>query len=116
MERFAFDRLLADVMESADVRVIEGGNALRLALETGPELFVAREVRRQKLDRHFAIEAGVLGAVDLAHAPFADGSDDFVRAKASGGREPGRRLLTVQGTSEDWDGRFGPEIQGIEAV
>ena len=80
------------------------------------ELFVAPEVLGQKLDRHFAIKTRVLGAIDLGHAPIADGSDDFVLAKASGGREPGQRLRTVQGTSWNWDGHSGPDKQGVEAV
>jgi hypothetical protein len=59
-------------VQRADVRVVEGGDALRLALEAGTELRVGRQLRRQQLERDLAIEARVARAVNLAHAARAE--------------------------------------------
>jgi hypothetical protein len=51
---------------------------LRLPIETLTELVVVREVARQDLQRDDAVEAGVSGSIDLAHAARAEGFEDFV--------------------------------------
>ena len=48
-------------------------SSLRLALEAGEALGVARERRGQRLDRDVAPEPRVARAVDLAHAARAEG-------------------------------------------
>jgi hypothetical protein len=48
--------------------MIQRGNGMGLAVKAFAELWVTRELRRQDLDRDRAIEAGVAGSVDLAHA------------------------------------------------
>ena len=45
MQLLALDRRAADVVDRADVRVVEGGDALRLALEARAELRVGGELR-----------------------------------------------------------------------
>jgi hypothetical protein len=49
-------RLVSDVVKRADVLVVERGHRLRFALEARAQLLVAREVRRQELDRHRPVE------------------------------------------------------------
>ena len=51
----------ADVVERADVRMVEGGNGACLALEP------AADFRRGDLDGHVASEAGVARLIHLAH-------------------------------------------------
>ena len=97
-ERLAFEQFhdqvaVADVVERADVRMIELRDRLGLALEARPQLRVVRELRRQDLDGHAAVEASVVRAPDLAHAAGAERREDLVRpeALASGKRHGVRR-------------------------
>ena len=55
-------------MNDADVRVLEARGRLRFAQEPPTPIVVGHEVRRQHLQRDFAIERGVERAVDHAHA------------------------------------------------
>jgi hypothetical protein len=70
----------ADVVQRADVRVIERGDRACLALEALAQLGRGREMGRKHLDRHVAPEARIAGAVDLAHAAGAERAEDLVRA------------------------------------
>ena len=67
--------------------MVEGGEQLGLALEAGEALGVGGEDSRKGLDGDGAVEAGVAGAVDLAHAPGALRCDDLVIADAGAGDE-----------------------------
>jgi hypothetical protein len=73
--------LVPDVVERADVRMVQRRDRLRLALEPRLELRVRRKVARQNLDRDLALEPRVLRAPDLTHTACADGRDDLVRAE-----------------------------------
>ena len=95
-QRFAFQVLhdevgdailLADVVQSADVRMIELRDGACLAIETGPELWICSERLRQHFDCDRAIESRVARAIDLAHAAGAEQRDDLVRAEASAWRQ-----------------------------
>ena len=79
--------VLADVVERADVGVIEGADRLGLALEALAPIGVRRRFVREDLDGDGAIEPAVLRAIDLAHAAGAEGRDDFVGAEAGAGRK-----------------------------
>src|SRR5947208_3347657 len=70
--------LLADVMNRADVRVIQGGSGSSLAPETIQGLRVASELVRQKLESDEALEPGVFGLVDHTHPACAQLLDDAV--------------------------------------
>ena len=59
--------LLADVVNRADVRVIQGGRGSGLALESIQRLRVASEFVGQELERDKAMEPRVLRLVDHAH-------------------------------------------------
>ena len=94
-ERLAFEMLedqvvelavAADVVDRADVRVVQRGDRPRLVLEAQPRFRVGRERAGQHLDGDRAIEPGVARAVDLAHSARAERGDDFV------GTETGARV------------------------
>jgi hypothetical protein len=60
--------VLADVVQRADVRVIQRRRRACLALESLQSDRIARERVGQKLHRHLPSETRVLGAVDDAHS------------------------------------------------
>jgi hypothetical protein len=74
--------VLRESMDGRDVRMVEGCEHLSLAAEAGHPLMILRERRRQDLDRDVAPEGSVASAVDLTHAPGADGNPDFVGSDA----------------------------------
>ena len=57
----------ADVMERADMRVVELRDRFRFPLEAGLSRRISREIRGQHLERHAPVEPGVFRLVDLAH-------------------------------------------------
>ena len=61
--------------------MIERGEKLRLTLESRLPIRIAREFLRKHLERDFALQRCVAGAVDLAHAAGAKKRDDFVQAQ-----------------------------------
>ena len=72
----------ADVVERADVRMVERRDRPRLALEALADCGFGGELRRQHLDRDVAIEPRVAGAIHLAHAAGAEQRDDLVGPEA----------------------------------
>ena len=73
----------ADVVDAADVGMVQGRDGASLALEAGPQIGIASDLTRQDLDRDCPIEARVAGFVDLTHAAQPDLGSDFVRAEAA---------------------------------
>jgi len=69
---------LFDREDGDDVRVVERGEGLGLALEAREPIGVARHVGGQHLERHLAPELRVDGAIHLAHAACPDGSGNPV--------------------------------------
>ena len=59
--------LHVDIVDGADVGVIEGGRGLGLALEALQGLMVLGHFFRQEFERHEAVKLGVLGLVDHTH-------------------------------------------------
>ena len=93
-ERLAFEArhdeevgavVLADIVERADVRVIEGRDRFGFALESLAAIRVGRGFVGQNLDRDGAIEPAVFRAIHLAHAARAERRDDFIGAEAGAG-------------------------------
>ncbi len=86
-ERLAFDVLhhqkigavlVADVVERADVRMIQAGDGLCFALEALAQFGAIGEMSGQNFDRDDAVEARVAGFVHLAHSARTDGGENFV--------------------------------------
>ena len=76
---------LFEAVDRGDVRMMQLGEQLRFALEAGEALRVGGEGDREDLDRHLAPELGVGGAIDLAHAAFAQLGADLVGTEAGAG-------------------------------
>src|SRR2546425_3121586 len=70
--------LLADFVNRADVRVVESGSGLRLALETVQSLRISGYLVRQELQGHKAVQLDVLGLVHDAHASAAQLLDNAI--------------------------------------
>ncbi len=70
-----------EVEEPDDARVAESRQQLRLTTEALEQLAVVGDVRAQHLHRDHRIELQVAGAVDDAHAPFADLFDELVAVR-----------------------------------
>ena len=91
LEVLAFDQLegqerlpvgLLEPVDGGDVRVVERGEQVRLALEAREPVFVPRQLGRQHLDRDLAAEVAVGRSIDLAHAAGAErGRDPVVRQR-----------------------------------
>ena len=93
MELVAPGALVPDVVERADVGVVERRDSLGLTLEAGAPLLVGGEVRGQQFDRDRALEPCVARSIDLAHAPGRERRDDLVWSEAGGWPKPsGPRL------------------------
>ena len=101
--------VITDVVQHADVCVVQTSNRLRLALKPGPAFRIAANIRREDFDRDRAVEAGIAGLVDLAHAPGADSRLDLVGSEASPGDEA--HVLGLRGALYAAPCRFcaGPE-------
>ena len=70
--------LLADVVNGADVGMIQRGGGLRFALETLEGLRVTGDFVGQELEGDETVQPGVFGLVDHAHAAAAELFDDAV--------------------------------------
>jgi hypothetical protein len=68
--------LFTDVVDCADVGMVQRRRGLRLSLEPGERLWVSRHFLRQELQRHEAVQAGVLGFV---HHPMPPPSFSMTR-------------------------------------
>src|SRR5262245_48187503 len=71
-------RILFDSVDLDDIRVVQARQHLRFALEALHAGSILREGGRQHFDGHVAIQLGVGGAVDGAHAAFAELGGDAV--------------------------------------
>ena len=82
MEEFHGDEGLAvffaDVVNRADVRMVERGSGLRFALEASERARVVADVFRKKFQRDVAVEAIVFGFVDDAHAAGTEAFENAV--------------------------------------
>jgi hypothetical protein len=77
------DSILApDVMQRADMRVVEARHCARFALEPLPSLRMGRQVSGKDLDGDGAIQPSVSSTVHLAHPARAERAKDLVGAQA----------------------------------
>ena len=70
--------LRTDVMNYADVGMLQRRDGFRLVLEAHLQIGVRRQMGRQDLDRDRALQPGVAGQIDFAHAARAQQRLDFV--------------------------------------
>jgi hypothetical protein len=77
--------VLADVVERADVRMLEARDVARLALEALAPPGIGGDAGRQDLDRDQTIQARVARLEHLAHAALADEREHFVRSESGSG-------------------------------
>jgi hypothetical protein len=83
---------MANVMERADVRMIQAGNRFGFALETLAQFSTIGKMRGQHFDGDDSVQTGIFGAVNLTHPSGANTGEDFVRAQTFA-REDGHGLL-----------------------
>jgi len=74
--------LFTDVVQCADMGMVDPGNRAGLPIEALTEVRVRRKRGRQDLDGNGAIEPRVARFVDLSHPTGTDQRQDFVRAEA----------------------------------
>jgi hypothetical protein len=86
--------VLLDVVDDADVRVVERGGELGLAVEARERRGLGRQPRRQELERDVAAELHVVRAVHDAHAAGAQLGLDAI---ARDGLADHRRLMIAGG-------------------
>lgn len=80
-------RARLEAVDAGDVGVVQRGENLGLARESGDALGVGRERLRQHLERDVAVERGVAGAIHLAHAALPEGGEDLERPETRSGVE-----------------------------
>ena len=98
---------LLEAVDARDVRVIEGREHPGFALETRDSLGVCGEHLGQDLQRHTALQPGILRQLDLAHAAGPDHVHDLVRADSSAWAdthflEVGALYGSAPSASADW--------------
>jgi hypothetical protein len=80
IDQFHDDRSPLSAINLSDIGVVQRGEHLRLASESGHAVSIFNECSRQHLNRYVAIELGVSGALDGAHAALTQlGNDAIVR-------------------------------------
>src|SRR6266566_3718519 len=75
-ERLPF--LFPDVVDGADVGMIQGGRSLCFSLESGESMRITGYILRQKLERDETVETSVLRFVNHSHPAAAELLDDAV--------------------------------------
>src|SRR5579872_3925035 len=73
-----FVLVLPDVVNGANVGVIQSRSGLRFALKSGQRLWVAEDLFWQELERNKAMQTGILGLVDHTHPAPAQLLNDAV--------------------------------------
>jgi len=77
--------LVPDVVQRADVRMVQRGDRASFVLESLAKLRVGGQGLGQHLDRDDALEPSVAGFVDFTHSAFAKLGENLVRAQACTG-------------------------------
>ena len=82
-----------DVVERADVWMVQAGNDEGFAIEAFTTFRVVRQMLRQRLDRDGAVQARVERPVHLSHAARGDECLHFVGTEGASHQPAGRRRL-----------------------
>ncbi len=92
--------MLAELVNRADVGMLERGGEACLTLEAGEPLGRSAPFPAKELDRHFPFEAQVLGAIHLAHPPFAQAVEQAIvrndgrsHGRSAGALAPDKKML-----------------------
>ena len=101
--------VLPDIVDGANVGMVESGRGLSFATETGQSLGIAGEFGGEKLEGDEAMQARVFGLVDDAHAASAEFFGDAVVRDGIGGHAGARRRMVGRGEGEVNEGAFGDE-------
>ncbi len=72
LDQLHHQRVVLDAVDGGDIRMIEGGEDLRLAREARQPGRIRGQGGRDQLDRNVASELGVGGAIHLAHGTLAE--------------------------------------------
>jgi hypothetical protein len=83
--------LCADVVKSTDIGVLKRGNSFGFTLHALLQFRIRGKMRRQNFDGDGAVEASVLGTINLSHTARTEGRENFVRAEFGAGDK--RHLL-----------------------
>src|SRR5262249_30014768 len=75
--------LVTNVVQRADVGMVQVRDDAGLALKALAPLGVGGEFRRQHLNGHRPVQTRVPGAVDLPHASRTEGCEDFIGSELS---------------------------------
>ncbi len=70
--------VFVNIVDRADVRMVQRRSGLRLALEALERCSVMRHALRQKLQRHLPLQLRVIGAIYHAHSAAPEPFDDAV--------------------------------------
>jgi hypothetical protein len=76
-----------EAVNVSDVWMVERREHLRFTLETGEAIVIVGKRLRQDLDRHVAIQLGIVRAIDLTHAAGAQGGEHLINPEASAWHE-----------------------------
>lgn len=97
----AHSLLFADLVDGDDAGVVQGRGGAGLALEAAQALGAGGDLAGQHLDGGLAPELQVAGAIDLPHAPGAQGRQDLVgsepRSRCQAHRFDSARRMVVPG-------------------
>jgi hypothetical protein len=90
-----FSILFADVVDGADVGMIQGRRCLGFALKPGERLWVSCDVFGEELERDETMEASILGFVDDAHTAATELLDDAIMRDGLADHGEGTKLWSV---------------------
>jgi len=78
---------VADVVQRADVRMIQAGDNFGFTLEALAARRIISKMRRKNLDGDGAVQARVPRPIHFSHSTSAQRSDDLVRAQSRAVRQ-----------------------------
>ena len=78
---------VADVVDAADMRMVERRYGAGFALEPTARIGICGQLVRQHFDRYGPIEPGIVRPIHLTHAAGAEGRQNLVGTQTSAGRE-----------------------------
>lgn len=106
-----FAIVLADVVDGADIWMVEGGGCLSFAAETGQRLGIACHFSGKKFQRHKAVKTRVFGFVHDSHSPTPQLFDHAVvgnrLADHASGTWPESYVAENFKSTRRWAGFFG---------